>query len=214
MAEDKKIKKVKKVAKKQEVKSYKNAILILISLVLFAYSGFVLLFPTILTMTFNKQKFCNSVYKTTGLNTNIDKMEFKMTPNLDMVITVRGWDSKHIDNQNAFKAKEIEVVTTPFAIFTNDYKIKSMTFKGTQIWEQILPNGENKLAYIAKCFSPKDFGVDKITIKPSEVNFKSFTIIHENKNKTKEEYIRNKTYSLYEVKTFLKNKNLFNVVIK
>lgn len=213
MAENKKIKKVVK-KQKQEVKSYKNAILILISLVLFAYSGFVLLFPTILTMTFNKQKFCDSVYKTSGLVTNIDKIEFKMTPKLDMIITLRGWESKHIDNQNAFKTKEIDVVTTPFSIFTHNYNIKSMTFVGTQLWEQILPNGENKLAYIAKCFSPKDFGADKMTIKPSAVEFKGFTIVHENKNQTKEEYIRNKTFSLYEVKTFLKNKNLFNVVIK
>lgn len=213
MAENRKIKKVVKKQKK-EVKSYKNAILILISLVLFAYSGFVLLFPTILTMTFNKKKFCESVYKTSGLVTNIDKMEFKMTPKLDMIITVRNWESKHIDNQNAFKTKEIEVVTTPFAIFTNNYNIKSMRFVGTQLWEQILPNGNNKLAYIAKSFSPKDFGADKMTIKPSAVEFKGFTIVHEDKINTREEYIRNKTFSLYEVKTFLKNQNLFRVVIK
>lgn len=208
----KKVKKVKK--EKNEVKSYKNAILILISLVLFAYSGFVLLFPAILTATFNKQKFCESVYKTTALVTNIDQIEFKMTPTLDMIITARGWDSKHIDNQNAFKAKEISVVTNPMAIFTHDYNIKSIEFKGTQIWDQILPNGENKLDYVARCFSPKDFGIEKMSIKPSEAKFRGFTIIHERGQNSKEEYMRNKTYSLYEVKTFLMNKNLFNVVIK
>lgn len=213
MSENKKVRKRVKTPKK-EVKSYKNAILFLISLVLFAYSGFVLLFPAILTMTFNKQKFCDSVYKTSALVTNIDQVEFKMTPSLDMIITIRGWDSRHIDNQNAFKAKEIDIVTTPFAIFTQDYKIKSMDFKGIQIWDQILPTGVNKLAYIARCFSPKDFGVNQIKIQPSAVNFKSYTIIHERGQNSKEEYIRNKTYSLYEVKTFLMNQNLMNVVIK
>ena len=205
---------LKKRVKKTQPMSYKNTIMIFISLIMFIYAGLVLLYPAILTMTFNKKAFCQSAYKTSALVTTLDEMKFKMMPNLDLVITASGWESKHIDNQNAFRARTIEIVTTPFATFTNNYNIKSMKFEGAKIWEQILPNGKNKLAYIAKCFSPNDFGVDKITITPSEVIFDNFTIIHEANRQTKEEFHRNKTYSKYEVKTFLMNQNLKNVVIK
>ena len=198
----------------KQPKSYKNTILIFISLIMFIYAGLVLLYPAILTMTFNKKAFCDSAYKTSALVTKLGKMEFKMTRNLNLVIIASDWESKHIDNQNAFKARTIEIVTTPFATLTNNYDVKSMRFEGTKIWEQILPDGNNKLAYIAKCFSPKDFGVKKITIKPSEVVFDNLTIIHEENKQTKEEYHRNKTYSEYEVKTFLMNQNLMDVVIK
>lgn len=207
-------KKIKKNNKENQPKSYKNTILIFLSLIMFIYSGLVLLYPAILTMSFNKKAFCASAYKTSALVTTLGKMEFKMTPKLDLIITAKDWESKHIDNQNAFKARTIEVVTTPFATLTNNYNIKSMRFEGAKIWNQILPDGNNKLAYIAKCFSPKDFGVNKITIKPSEVKFDSFTIIHEINKGTKEEYHRTKTYSQYEVKTFLMNQKLLGVVIK
>ena len=207
-------KEMKRNINKKQQKSYKNTILIFISLIMFAYTGLVLLFPAILTMTFDKEAFCKNAYKTSALKTTLGKMEFKMTPKLDLVITMTDWESKHIDNQNAFKARTIEVVTTPFATLTNNYEIKSMRFEGAKIWNQILPNGNNKLAYIAKCFSPKDFGVEKITIKPSEVKFDSYTIIHEINKGTKEEYHRTKTYSQFEVKNFLMNQNLLNVVIR
>ena len=209
-----KIEEMKKNINDKQPKSYKNTILIFVSLIMFIYAGLVLLYPAILTMTFNKKAFCDSAYKTSALVTKLGKMEFKMTPNLNLIITASDWESKHIDNQNAFKARTIEIVTTPFATLTNNYDVKSMRFEGAKIWKQILPDGNNKLAYISKCFSPKDFGVKKITIKPSEVVFDNFTIIHEANKQTKEEYHRNKTYSAYEVKTFLMNQNLMNVVIK
>ena len=207
-------KRLKKRVKKTQPMSYKNTIMIFISLIMFIYVGLVLLYPAILTMTFNKKAFCQSAYKTSALVTNLGEMKFKITPSLNLVITASDWESKHIDNQNAFKARTIEIVTTPFATLTNNYDIKSMKFEGAKIWHQTLPNGQNKLAYISKCFSPKDFGVNKLTIKPTEVQFNNFTMIDEDNNQTKEQFYRNKTYSAYEVKTFLMNQNLMDVVIK
>ena len=207
-------KKIAKRNKENQPKSYKNTILIFLSLIMFIYTGLVLLYPAILTMTFNKKAFCASAYKTSALVTTVNKIEFKMTPSLDLVITANDWESKHIDQQNAFKARTIEIVTTPFATLTSNYDIKSIRFEGAKIWNQILPDGNNKLAYIAKCFSPKDFGVNRITIKPSEAKFDNFTIIHEINKGSKEEYHRTKTYSQFEVKNFLMNQNMLGVVIK
>lgn len=206
----------KKINKKPQgpKKSYKNAILMLISFVLFAYSGLVLLYPSILGLIFSKKSFCDSVYSTSALITYIDKLEFQVTPTLDMIISIKGWDSKHIDKQNAFEAKEINIVTTPFSVFTRNFNIKSMEFRGVRLWEQITPEGENKLAYIARCFNPKDFGAEKITIKPSSATFKNFTILHEENRTTREEYIPSRVYSQYDVKKFIESKNLMNVKVK
>ena len=182
--------KIKKKKEAPKVTSYKNCILMIVSLILFLYAGFIGLYPAILTWTFNYDKFSDSVYKTTALVTT------------------------HFDKQNAFEATEIKVKTTPFAIFTKDFQIKSMEITGAKLWEQFLPSGENKLAYIPKSFYAKPFGAKVITIRPSAVDFNSFTIVHQRSSGVKEEYIRKKSYSLYEVKNFLMNKNIVDVVIK
>ncbi|MBQ8887430.1 MAG: hypothetical protein IJY61_07000 [Candidatus Gastranaerophilales bacterium] len=206
--------KIKKKKEAPKVTSYKNCILMIVSLILFLYAGFIGLYPAILTWTFNYDKFSDSVYKTTALVTKVHKMEFSMTPTFDMIITANNWVSTHFDKQNAFEATEIKVKTTPFAIFTKDFQIKSMEITGAKLWEQFLPSGENKLAYIPKSFYAKPFGAKVITIRPSAVDFNSFTIVHQRSSGVKEEYIRKKSYSLYEVKNFLMNKNIVDVVIK
>ena len=216
MSNENQVKKMnpKRIKKGKEVTSYKNCILIIVSLILFLYAGFIGLYPAILTWTFNYDKFYDSVYKTTALVTKVHKMEFSMSPTFDMTITANNWVSTHIDNQNAFDATEIKITTTPFAIFTKDFKIKSMKITGGKIWDQILPSGENKLAYIPKVFNAKPFGAKVITIRPSAVDFDSFTIVRMRPSGVTEEYTRKKTYSLYEVKTFLTNQNIVDVVIK
>lgn len=213
MGNERQVKKLRP-QKQKSVSSYKNCILMLLSFVLFLYAGFIGLYPAILTWTFNYEKFYDSVYKTTALVTKVHKMEFSMTPSADMIITAYNWDSKHIDEQNAFEATEIKIKTTPFAIFTKDFQIKSMEIVNAKLWDQLLPSGENKLAYIPKSFYAKPFGAKVITIRPSGLDINGLTIIHQRKAGVTEEYTRKKSYSLYEVKTFLENKNIGDVVIK
>ena len=89
-----------------------------------------------------------------------------------------------------------------------------MEINGAKIWDQILPSGENKLAYIPKVFRAKPYGAKVIKIRPSAVDFKSFTIVHQRPSGVTEEYMRKKSYSLFEVKSYLTNKNIVDVVIK
>ena len=81
------------------MKEHKNAILILVAIVLFAYAAILSVYPSFLKATFNISKFEEKVYKASSLITTIDNIDFKVKPNFDLYISIYKWSSKYVDYQ-------------------------------------------------------------------------------------------------------------------
>jgi len=193
---------------------YKNTVLIVISVILLAYAGFISIFPAILTSAFNVEKFQEKMFQATSLLTSVDTVDFKIKPNFDTIITLRNWSSKYIDEQDCFDATLIQLTTTPFSIFTKNFKIKDLYLKNVKFSNQTLPTGENKLAFLPLTFNPQLFGSKKITVVSGPVRVKNLRIkniaphVYEEDNRMEEKY------STSEVREFLQSKPFTNVIIK
>lgn len=193
---------------------YKNAIMIGISIILLAYAAFISIFPAILTSSFNIDKFEQQIYDATSLVTTIDTVEYKIKPNFNTVITFRNWSSKYIDEQDCFDASMIELTTTPAAIFTNNIKIKQLYVKNAKFSNQLLPNGDLKLAFLPGTFNSEVFGKDKIVLSVGPVKVKNFRIKKIAPNYYKEDNRRESNYTAAEVKDFLSNMYFSHIEIK
>ena len=194
---------------------YKNALLVLVSILLFAYAGFITIVPAVKTNSFNIDKFEQQVFDATSLVTTLDSVNFEIKPNLKTIITVKNLSLKYIDAQPLFDAAHIEIETTPAALFTNNYEIKSIYFKRTWYADQILPNKENKIAFLPGAFNSKVFGANNITIKPNgPAKFKNLKLTYVTPTTYKEKNLRETSFTKEEVKSFLSSFEYSHVKIK
>lgn len=193
---------------------YKNSILIIIAVLLLIYAAFISIIPSILTSSFNTSKFEEKFYQATSLLTTVDSVSYKIKPNLDTIITVKNLNLEYIDHQPLLDAKYVELTTSLSAIFGSTYKIKSLNARNITYSDQILPNGENKIAFLPGAFNSKIFGKKKITIIAGPVNIKNYNISYRTPETYKENKIREIDYSKSEVKDFLTSFYYTNVKIK
>ncbi len=194
--------------------NYRNAALVIIAILLLVYASLISIVPAIKTSSFNIRDFEQKCYNATSLITTIDSVQYKVKPNLTTIITVKDLDLQYIDYQPLFSAKTIEIETTLAALFGNTFNVKSMHLKNLKYDDQILSNGENKLAFLPGAFNSEIFGKKSITIVPGDVTVKKFDIKYIGPTTYKEKFIREKTYSKDEVKEFLSQYYFSHVKIK
>ena len=193
---------------------YKNAIFVLVSLLLFAYAGFISIVPMVKTNTFDIDKFEQQVFDATSLVTTVDSVSYKIDWNLKTTITVKNLSLKYIDAQPLFDAAHIEIETTPSALFTHNYNIKSIYFKRAWYADQILPEGTNKIAFLPGAFNSEIFGAKSITVKPGPAKFKNLRVTYVTPKTFKEQNYRETSFSKSEVDAFLKSFNYSHIKIK
>ncbi len=160
------------------LKKYRNTFFIFISLIMFAYAFFISIFPSILTNTFNLDEFEEKIYKSTSLLADVGFVKFNIKPNLTTIITIRNFTLKYIDEQPLFSAKTIEIHTNPIALLGKNFKIKSMKMKYVVYADQILPDKQNKIAFLPMAFNAKEFGKDHINVEPGDMKIKSLKITY------------------------------------
>ena len=193
---------------------YKNVILILLSIVLLVYAGFISIFPKMATSMFNLEKFEQECFDATSLKTTLGSINYKISPNFSTVITITDFDVKYVDDQDLFNAGSILIKTTPSAIFGGNFDIKSMELKNVTYVDQVLPNKQNKLSYLPEGFNSKPFGKNWITIHPGPVNVKGLHIKYVGPNSFSENKFREKNYTKSEVKDFLSSYTYSHIRIK
>lgn len=193
---------------------YKNAILIIISFIMLLYSGFVLITPVILNKTFDIDKFEEKVYKSTSLITTLDYINFKIQPNFNVEIVVRNLSMKYIDYQPMFDAGRIHIVASPSIIFGRNYDIKSLSMKNVWYADQILPDGNNKIAFLPSAFDTNVFGKKSITVSPSDIDIKHLKVTYVTPKTYKEQNFRTKDFTKQEVYDFLNSLVFSHVKIK
>ena len=198
------------------MQKYKNVFMIFLALILFVYAGFISIFPAFVIKTFNIDEFEQKSYTATGLNITLGYIDIKIKPNFKTVIIVRDLIAKYPDNQPLLEAKYAELTTTPASILKKEFKIKSLYLKNVEYHDQILPDGENKIAYLPAAFDPSYYGTKKITIVPGPIRIKnldvSYTVGEPYSYKTTSK--REITFEKSEVEEFLSNLTFTNVVIK
>ena len=192
---------------------HKNAIMIIVAIILFIYAGMISIFPYFITKSFNIDQFEQKVFEATSLVTTIDSFDYTIKPNFDTVITIRNWSSKYIDEQNCFDARQIQLTTTPFAIFTKNFKIKDLYLKNVKYADQTLPEGQNKLAFLPEAFNSNVFGTNNIKITTGPIRIKNYQKIHIAPNIYKENNYREMKYSKDEVKNFLSQFTFNHIII-
>ena len=191
----------------------KNTIFIAISIILLLYAGFISIFPIILTNSFNITKFEQKCYDATSLITTVDYVNYKIKPNFNVIITLKNLSLKYIDFQPMFDANTIELTTTA-AIFGNTFTIKNLYLKNVKYEDQILPEGENKLAFLPGAFDTTKFGKKNITVVTGPINIKNMKIKYITPKTYKEQSLREATYTKEQVKEFLSNYYFSHIKIK
>ncbi len=194
--------------------NYKNTIMIVIAAILLVYAAFISIIPAMKTSSFNIKDFEQKCYDATSLITTVDSVQYKIKPNLKTIIIVKNLELRYIDNQPLFYARNIELTSTLGALFGNKFDIKSLYLKNIKYEDQILANGENKLAFLPGAFNSELFGKKSITIIPGDVTVKNFDIKYIGPTTFKEKFIRENTYSKEEVKEFLSQFYFSHVNIK
>lgn len=193
---------------------YKNTLMIFVALVLFLYAGIISILPKVVTNAFDVNKFEEQVYEATSLLTTVDSVEYKLKPNLVAVVTVKNLSLKYIDHQPLFDARHIEFEASPLVFFGNDFNIKSMYMKNVVYANQILPNGQNKIAFLPEAFNSEVFGKKSISVSPSDIKIKNLKITHVTPRTYREKNYREKTLYKDEVRDFLKSLVFSHVKIK
>ena len=195
---------------------YKNVLLIVLSVILFAYAAIIGFIPWMLNNTFDMVKFEEKLAKTTNMNVTLNYIHFKMTPSLKTTITIRGLEARYPDDQPLLDVKYAEIVTTAGALFSNKYDIKSLTVKNAVYDDQILPEGGNKLECLPPTIDPKPFGKKEIVVILGNMKIKNLTV-----NYTvgypysyKSRFFREKTFTRAELVSFLNAQNFIRVKIK
>lgn len=193
---------------------YKNTLMILVSLIMLAYAGFITIVPIILTETFNIDKFEEKMFEATSLLTTVDSVQYKIKPNLTTEIIVKNLSLKYIDEQPFFEAGRIEMKAAPSVVFGKNFNVKSLYLKNVWYADQILPSGENKIAFLPAAFNTEVFGAKSISVVPSDIRVKNLKITYVTPTTYKERNIREKTFTKNEVSSFLKSLEFSHVNVK
>lgn len=195
---------------------HRNLILILLSVVLFAYAIVIGIIPSVMTKSFNKETFQQKLTEALGLNASIGTYTVIVKPNFETLITITELKVEFPDEQPVFKAKSAELTTDLSSLFTNTYKIKKLDLKFVKYDDLILPDGNNKIAYLPARITPKPFGPNSVTIISGPVFAKDIEVSY---TKTlpysyKKENYRQLSYTKDQVRSFLTSLNLHNIKIK
>ena len=195
---------------------YKNALLICLSVVLFAYAAVIGFIPWLLNNTFDLNKFEEKISKATNMNVTLNYINFKMSPSFKTTILVRDLTARYPDDQPLLDVKFAEIVTNAGILFSNNYDIKSLTLKNVVYDDQILPEGGNKLECLPTSLDPKPFGKSKITIVPGNLKIKNLTVNYTvgNPYSYKTRFFREKSISRTEQLSLLQKQNFINVKFK
>ena len=195
---------------------YKNVFLIFVAILLFVYAALISIYPSFKSKNFDFNAFEQKALAATGLNITFKNIDIKVKPNFNTIIKVRDIDIQYPDKQPLFKASSAELTTSISALLFKNYDVKSLNLKNVEYDDQILPSGDNKLAYLPESFNPEFLGAKKITIKPGPVYIKNLKISYTKVNKYsyKTESQREASYSDDEIKSFLETCNFKNLKIK
>lgn len=193
---------------------YKNAIMIIVSVLMLAYAAFITVVPAVLTETFNVDKFEEKIFESTSLLATVDSVQYKIKPNLTTEVVVRNLSLKYIDEQPLFDAGYIEIKASPSIIFGKNFNFKSLYAKNVLYADQILPTGENKIAFLPSAFNSEIFGAKSITVVPSAIKVKNLKLTYVTPTTYRERNIREKMFDKSEVSTFLKGLEFSHVNIK
>ena len=100
------------------------------------------------------------------------------------------------------------------ALFGTDYAIKSLSLKGVKYSDQILPNGDNKIAFLPLAFESTKFGHKSIAVSPGPVVIKDYKIDYITPTTFAQKKYDILEYSKDEVEDFLKSFDYAHVKIK
>lgn len=195
---------------------YKNIALILLSIVMLVYASLISIVPSAMTKGFNKKAFEEKLTNALGLNATVGTYTVRVQPNLDTIITITELKVEFPDEQPVFKAKMAELTTTISSLFSNSYVIKKLELQNVKYDDLVLPNGDNKIAFLPSRITPKPFGPNNIIIVAGPVSARSVEVSH---TKTqpysyKKDSYRQLDYSTAEVKSFLSSQNFRNIKVK
>lgn len=196
------------------VAKYKNTLMIVGSIFLFAYASFISIVPAVMTNSFDIDKFEQKMFDATSLITSVDSVEYKVAPNLKTTITVKNLSLKYIDYQPLFDAKQIKLETSFPALFGKSFDVKNIEFKHVIYADQILPSGENKIAFLPGAFNSEIFGAKSISVVPGPAKFKNLKVTYVTPTTYKEKFIREKNFSKADVALFLKSFDYSHVKVK
>ena len=187
--------------------NYKNLILIVISLILFAYAGFISVVPKIMTSLFNQETFSKNLQKAVGLNVEMKTVDVKISPDFSTFVYITGLDIKFPDKQPVLTADYAELRTTPGCLFGNKIVIKKFIANTVKYDDLVLPSGINKIAYIPESFQPKFIGKKGLTIVSGPVEISNISASY---TKTKpysytEKSLPNINMSARETKEYLQS---------
>ena len=167
---------------------YKNTVMMLIAFVLIAYAVLISVIPSMKTSSFNTEEFEKKFEEATSLVTSVDTVRYEVTPSLKTKIKVRNLSLKYVDNQPLLFVRHAELTAGIGALFGTGYNIHSLVAKGVKYNDQVLPSGENKIAFLPLAFDSKKFGHKSISIKPGPVLIKDYKV----------EYVTPTTFSKQE----------------
>lgn len=193
---------------------YKNTVMMLLSFILIAYAVLISIVPSMKTSSFNTEEFEKKFENATSLVTSVDTVRYEVTPTLKTKIKIRNLSLKYVDHQPLLDVRHAELTAGLGALFGSGYKIHSLVAKGVKYSDQILPSGENKIAFLPASFDSNKFGHRSISIVPGPVLLKDYKV----------EYITPTTYAKKEydvieyttdeVADFLNSFDYFSVKIK
>lgn len=196
--------------------NYKNLGLIVISLILFVYAGFIAILPKVMASTFNQETFSANLRKAVGLNAKMKTIDIKISPNFDTTVYVTGLEIEFPDKQPVASANYAELRTTPGFLFGNKIIIKKFIANQVKYDDLILPNGVNKIAYVPESFKPKYIGKNGLTIVSGPVEIKEINTSHTTTKpySYSEKKIPDIIMTKGETKEYLQSLNFKNVKIK
>ena len=200
--------------KKTGVFSYKNTLMIFGALVLFSYAALISVVPSVMTNSFDVDKFEQKMQDATSLVTSVGSVEYKVAPSLKTTITVKNLSLKYVDNQPLFDARQIDLETSIFALLGKSFDVKNIQFKNTIYADQILPNGQNKIAFLPQAFNSEVFGAKSISVTPGPAKFNNLKITYVTPKTYKEEFVRERSFSAAQVGNFLKSFDYSHVQVK
>lgn len=207
-----KMKKRHSVANKQILR---NFAMIASAILLIAYALTISLIPYIYTITFDNSDFERKIQESTSFIADTGKLTYKIKPNLHAIITMDNINLKWVGDQELFSAKTLEMETNnPFCVFTKHFDIKTMTLKNGHYYDQILPEGKNKLYSFVEGSTAAPFGVKKLIIKPGNLKVKNYKVHYTSPETYNEESIKEHIFSKTELKEFLKGQNFSFAEIK
>lgn len=193
---------------------YKNVLLVFISIILFAYMFCFTILPSILKSSFNVQDFEKKLFDATSLKTEIESIDFKISPALQMTVTIANFSAKYIDLQDCFDAQAIILKTSPLCLLNKTFKINDLYLKNVKFSNQVLPDGNNKLAFLPGAFNSEIFGAKHITIISGPVRINGYEQKDIGPNSYNEKNRKEILYTKDDVKAFLSGFQFSHVIVR